>query len=308
MPGGTTTSIAAGLERDGILNGAKNKKWHGTNIEQILKNEKYMGDALLQKTYTVDLLEKKRAANHGEVPQYYVKDSHEAIIPEQTFLEVQAEIARRAAMRKETNGKCCYTYKNALKNVLVCGSCGSPYRRLTWKAHGQLLYRWKCRTRVQNGLKACDGPILHEDDLQNAVVQAIKQTICNPDEEYKKLQNDILTEISDGNSKELKEIDAELTELQQQVVKKVNNNDEFSNLVERIQELRDRKAQLTQQQALNDGNLDRIKKLREKLKLEKDNTLAYDDQLVRDFIEKIEVYPDKLIFNMKAGMKTEVEI
>ena len=123
-----------------------------------------------KKTYTVDLLEKKRAANHGEVPQYYVKDSHEAIIPEQIFLEVQAEIARRAAMRKETNGRSCYTYKNALT-----------------KPHGQLLYRWKCRTRVQNGLKACDGPILHEDDLQNAVVQAIKQTICNPDEDYGKI-------------------------------------------------------------------------------------------------------------------------
>ena len=308
LAGGTTTSIADGLERDGILNGAKNKKWYGTNIEQILKNEKYMGDALLQKTYTVDLLEKKRSANHGEVPQYYVKHSHEAIIPEQIFLEVQAEIARRSALGKEANGKRRYTYKNVLSSVLICGSCGNPYRRLTWKPHGQLLYRWKCRTRVTKGLKACDGPILREEVIQDAVVQAIKQTICNPDEEYEKLQNDILTEISDGNSKELKEIDAELTELQQQVVKKVNDNDEFNNLVERIQELRDRKAQLTQQQALNDGNLDRIKEIREKMKSEKGNVLAYDDQLVRDFIEKIEVFPDKLIFTMKAGMKTEVEI
>lgn len=308
LAGGTTNSIAAGLEQDGILNGAKNKKWYGTNIEQILKNEKYIGDAILQKTYTVDILEKKRSVNHGELPQYYVEDSHEAIISDQIFMEVQAEIARRAELGKESNGRRRYTFKNALSSVLICGSCGNPYRRLTWKPHGKLLYRWKCRTRVEKGLKACDGRILHEDVIQNAVVQAIKQTICNPDEEYEKLQNDILTEISDGNAKELKQIEDELEELQQQVVKKVNDNDEFNNLVERIQELRDRKVKLTQQQALNDGNLDRIKKLRDKLKSEKEDALAYDDQLVRDFIEKIEVFPDKLVFTMKAGMKTEVEI
>lgn len=112
----------------------------------------------------------------------------------------------------------------------------------------------KCRTRVQNGLKACDGPILHEDDLQNAVVQAIKQTICNPDEEYGKLQNDILTEVGEGNAKELEQIEDELSRLQEQVVKKVNSNDEFNNLVKRIQDLRGRKSKLTQHNESWDEN------------------------------------------------------
>lgn len=266
--------------------------------------QQHMGDALLQKTYTVDLLEKKRSINHGEVPQYYVEDSHEAIISHQMFMEVQAEIARRSTLRKKSNGYCCYTYKNPLKNVLVCGNCGSPYRRLTWKPHGELLYRWKCRKRVQEGLKVCDGPILHEDVLQKAVVQAISQTICNPDEEYGKLQKDILIEVSEGNEKELQQIEDELVELQKLVVKKVNDNDEFNNLVMRIKELRDQKTKLTEQQALNVGNMDRINKIREEMKSEKEDTLAYDEQLVRDFIDKIEVFPDKLIFIMKAGMKT----
>lgn len=157
-------------------------------------------------------------------------------------------------------------------------------------------------------MRACDGPILHEDDLQNAVVQAIKQTICNPDEEYGKLQKDILTEVSEGNAKELQQIEDELAELQKQVVKKVNNNDEFNNMVMQIKALRDQKTKLTEQQALNAGNIDRINKIREEMKSDKEDALAYDDQLVRDFIEKIEVFPDKLIFTMKAGMKTEVGI
>jgi len=69
--------IARGLEADGILNGAGNEKWHTSNINQILRNEKYIGDAFLQKTYTTDFLAKTRVKNHGVVPQYYVENSHE---------------------------------------------------------------------------------------------------------------------------------------------------------------------------------------------------------------------------------------
>ena len=69
--------IKRGLEADGILNGAGNEKWHTSNINQILRNEKYIGDALLQKTYTTDFLTKARVKNHGVVPQYYVENSHD---------------------------------------------------------------------------------------------------------------------------------------------------------------------------------------------------------------------------------------
>ena len=73
--------IAAGLVRDGILTGAGKEKWHTSTINKILRNEKYMGDALLQKTVTTDFLTKKRIKNNGTAPQYYVENNHEAIIP-----------------------------------------------------------------------------------------------------------------------------------------------------------------------------------------------------------------------------------
>lgn len=73
--------IAADLERDGILTGAGKTKWHTSTINKILRNEKYIGDALLQKTYTTDFLNKTRVKNNGIVPQYYVENDHEAIIP-----------------------------------------------------------------------------------------------------------------------------------------------------------------------------------------------------------------------------------
>lgn len=93
LEGASCQQIARGLERDGIRTARGNTRWHDSSIRLILENEKYMGDALLQKTYTVDFLKKKRIKNNGEMPQYYVEDDHEAIIPRALFLQVQEEIA-----------------------------------------------------------------------------------------------------------------------------------------------------------------------------------------------------------------------
>lgn len=88
-----TDKIAAGLERDGILTGAGNPRWHTSTVAKILRNEKYMGDALLQKTYTVDYLSKKQIKNNGIMPQYYVENDHEAIIPKEIFMRLQDNLA-----------------------------------------------------------------------------------------------------------------------------------------------------------------------------------------------------------------------
>ena len=96
--------IADGLMADGILTGAGKTKWHTSTINKILRNEKYIGDALLQKTYTTDFLTKKRIKNNGTVPQYYVEGDHEAIIPKDIFLLVQEELVRRRVVHTSDNG------------------------------------------------------------------------------------------------------------------------------------------------------------------------------------------------------------
>ena len=105
LEGKSMDKIAAGLEADGILTGAGKAKWHTSTIKKILTNEKYIGDALLQKTYTTDFLTKKRIKNNGTVPQYYVEGNHEAIIPKDIFLLVQEELARRRLVHTTENGK-----------------------------------------------------------------------------------------------------------------------------------------------------------------------------------------------------------
>ena len=109
------------------------KKWYDITVSNILTNEKYTGDAILQKTYVLDCISKKRCVNNGELPKYLVKGHHEPIISHSEFDRVQAEMARRKSKRKiaekltkTENGK--YSAKFALSELLICGECGTPYR------------------------------------------------------------------------------------------------------------------------------------------------------------------------------------
>ena len=105
LEGASMTQIARGLEADGILTGAGRARWYNSTVNKILRNEKYYGDALLQKTYTRDFLTKSRVKNEGIVPQYYVQGDHEPIISKEMFLLVQEEIARRQEGKKDASGR-----------------------------------------------------------------------------------------------------------------------------------------------------------------------------------------------------------
>ncbi len=105
LEGGSLLQIARGLEADGILTAAGKAKWRPETLRKILQNEKYIGDALLQKTYTVDFLNKKRVQNNGIVPQYYVENSHEPIIPRDLYMQVQEEMVRRSNLHSGTKRK-----------------------------------------------------------------------------------------------------------------------------------------------------------------------------------------------------------
>ena len=116
-------------------------KWSQTTVNSILRNEKYKGDALLQKKFTVDFLEKKMKVNEGEVPQYYVEGSHPAIVEPEEWEHVQAELTRRKAFGKA------YSSKNILSAKLVCEDCGGFFGSKVW--HSTDKYRrivWQCNT------------------------------------------------------------------------------------------------------------------------------------------------------------------
>lgn len=130
------TRIAKTLEHEGIKTKTGKEKWHSSTICKMLQCEKYMGDALLQKTYTIDFLTKKRVMNNGYVKKYYVKNSHEAIISKEQYYQVQEEMKRRSPIG-EGNYRKRYSSAYPLSGLIICGKCNNPYTRVTWYQKGR---------------------------------------------------------------------------------------------------------------------------------------------------------------------------
>ena len=180
-------------------------------IMNMLSNERYCGDAILQKSVTVDCIEKKRKKNTGEAPMYYVQNNHPAIIDRVTFNKVQEELARRktktpgsAKSSITSTGK--YS-RYALTDVLICGNCGTRYRRVTWSRNGTKRIVWRCISRLDYGKKYCsDSPTIMEDKLQEAIVRAVNKFNKQDNATYKALMRATISEAL-GLNGEPEEVD-----------------------------------------------------------------------------------------------------
>lgn len=184
LEGNSSYRIKRILEADGIRTVTGNAVWQATVIDKMLSNEKYMGDALMQKTYTIDFLTKKKVINRGIVPQYYVEDDHEAIISKELFQQVQEEKARRAsiyrpsARKKSETVKGKYSSKYALSELMVCAECGQPYRRQVWSKYGVKTAVWRCDNRLKYGAKKCkNSPTLRESTVQEAIMTSVNKVV-----------------------------------------------------------------------------------------------------------------------------------
>ena len=170
LDGYTMNQIKAGLERDGVLTGANHRQWAVSTIRGILSNEKYTGDALLQKTVTVDILHKKRIKNDGREPQYYIEDNHEAIISKEMIAQVQAERKRRMELKAKGT---LHKGKYALSGLCRCEGCGAVLKRVTWYKPYRMVV-WRCANRIANGFSACDMKAVQEVKIQHAIVATIE--------------------------------------------------------------------------------------------------------------------------------------
>lgn len=161
IKGKTTSWIAKHLTNKGIKTPANKDKWQKSTVDSILTNEKYKGDALLQKKFTVDFLEKKMKKNEGEIPQYYVENSHPAIIDPVEWEQVQVEFARRVELGRT------YSSKSIFSSKLVCEDCGGFYGQKVW--HSTSKYRrvvWQCNKKFKNKEDKCKTPTLTAEIIQ----------------------------------------------------------------------------------------------------------------------------------------------
>ena len=284
LEGASLQQICRGLEADGILTGAGKQKWRPETLHKILKNEKYIGDALLQKTYTVDFLEKKRVPNNGLVPQYYVENSHEAIIPRNIYMQVQEEMVRRANLYSGKNRKKrVYSSKYALSSIVYCSKCSDIYRRVVWNNRGKKSVVWCCCTRMEQGLGACDADAIRESKLKNLVVRAINRVFGKKDSMNNALQRNVEAVLAGTDSVAINEIDAKLEKLQKELLKVANAKENYGSVVDGIYRLREAKQNVQADGAEREGMKKRITEMQQFLAERQQNITVYDEKVVVEF-------------------------
>ena len=275
LEGKSPFAIARGLTEDGIPSPAGKPRWNDLTIKRVLQNETYIGDKLLQKTYSNDFLDKTRRKNEGQVPQVYVEGCHEAIIPRKTFERVQAEIERRKG--GHISGGSIFSAK------LFCGDCGQMYGPKVW--HGKNpTYRqvvWQCNSKYKDGTH-CRTPHLHEEDIQSGFVKALNKLLV--------IRQEVI-----GNLREVQAQLGDTTELQREVESLTGELDVIAQLVQqaieqnaRIEQDQDdyqrRYAELVSRYEATDKALKAAQDaLRQK---EQRNTE------IGDFISEVEAMPD----------------
>ena len=307
LAGCSLGQIKQELEQDNIPTAQKVERWSSAVVHNILTNEKYMGDALLQKTYITDCITKKVKKNMGERPMYYVENNHPAIIPRETFDQVQKEMTRRSSKRKvlQKSGKTelgKYSGKYALTELLVCGECGSPYKRVTWARNGKKRIVWRCVSRLEFGTKYChNSPTLDESRLHNAILAAmneyaaIRQEVC-PDvlamvEEAKRAMSQAGAMLL-----ELKKRMDEVSQEQSDVLDRLLANMADAELNARMKALTDEKealkAQILKVQQKEVSMAEQAAKRQQMWDSLKECSAGYtefDDEFVRQIIRKITV-------------------
>lgn len=308
LQGSSLKQIGDGLMEDGILTAAGKAKWRPESVKKILRNEKYIGDALLQKTYTVDVLTKRRVKNNGIVPQYYVENSHEPIIPRDLYMQVQEEMLRRANLHSGAKRKKrVYSSKYALSSIVYCSKCGDIYRRIAWNNRGKRSTVWRCVNRVEHGPDCCDAPTVKEEELQDTVVKAINKSLGGKDDMLKALEENIsmVFALEDDNSME--SINAKLEELQKELLKRANAKQDYDELADEIDSLRERKQKVMVDNAEREGLKQRIAQMQKFLAEQTERIEEYDESLVRRLVERITIYNDKFTVEFKSGTSVDIK-
>jgi Site-specific recombinases, DNA invertase Pin homologs len=304
LEGASLIQIARNLERDNILTGAQGEKWGGTTVRGILRNEKYMGDALLAKTHTVDFLTKKRVKNDGIVPQYYVENSHEPIIPKTLFLQVQKEMTRRSEL-KNNKGSTSYSSKYAMSGITYCGKCGQIYRRIHWNNRGKKSIVWRCFSHLDKH-KDCDARTVNEDILKQAVLDAMNQVFGNENEIKTVLLASLEKVLNQNSEDEVSTINKKLQALQTLLLANASKNQDVMEIGEQIIRLKEEKQRILLEQASIDNSKQRIEEMLEyldnKFQIEK-----FDDVLVRRMVGEIKVFDEHITVKFKSGICIEMK-
>ena len=322
LEGSSIVQIGKILDDEGITTVTGLTQWCPGVIDKMLSNEKYMGDVLQQKTYTVDFLTKKRVKNNGIVPQYYIQDDHEAIVSKELYYRVQEEKTRRASLsksavaRKAKKEKSKYSSKYALTDITVCKECGQPYRRQVWSKYGQKSAVWRCENRLKNGTKNCkNSPTLKEEVLQEAVMAAINNVVENRGEFVSAFRENVIQVIGSYSTKNIPtEYDGQIERLQGEMLALIEENakkgsltedfdEQYQRIAEQVKNLKQKKLDLVRERRQAESFQQRVTDMDVCLKKTTCEVREFDNDLVRRLLQNIKVINEELIeIQFKSGI------
>ena len=309
LAGETTKRISAILKAENIIIPDKKLSFSRDMITNILTNEKYCGDVILQKTVTLDCIEKVRCKNTGEAPMYYVQNNHPAIVSRETLNKAQEEMIRRKTLTpasKKTSLTATGKYSRyALTDVLICGECGTKYRRCTWTRNGVKRVVWRCVNRLDYGTKYCKESLtVDEKPLQEAIVRALNKFNSTDSATYLTLMKATIGEALglNGSSDEIDLLERKINGLNKKILELVeesvkNGSDmeehetEFRELSQEIEMMKSRINTIREANSSNEALQDRMSQIRQIIDERESNRLQYDDAIVRQMIECIKIYP-----------------
>ena len=327
LAGDSLQQIANGLTADGIPTPMGRTVWQASVVQSILSNEKYKGDALLGKTYVEDCISKKVRVNAGERPQYYVENNHPAIIDAATFARVQEELARRASKRKvkqtgttTEQGKYCGKY--ALTELLICGECGTPYRRCTWTVGGKKRIVWRCINRLDYGKKYCHhSPTMEEAPLQNAIMDAVLKTAQIDPNVLQTLKQHIQLGLGAGAGEDKSvEIQIRIAQIDQEFKNLLNSvtaenqqelltDPRITDLMTEKRQLEKKLAEYAAAEQHRQNTASRLDNIFTILDGMKNHPLTYDDAVIRQILQCVIVESkEKIKMVFIGGMEVEAEV
>lgn len=325
LAGYTVRMIKAELEKECIPAPMGGGAWATTAIRNILKNEKYCGDVLMQKTFTTDPISGKKMRNTGQLPMYLIQDHHVAIVDRDTYNAVQAEFARRASVKAPSSkcaptGQARYSAKYALTGLVVCGECGTLYRRLVWDKRGQKRPVWRCCSRLDYGTKYCHkSPTIYEVPLKAAILDAINSVMSDKAVLLRQIEDAMRMEMvpapggtmSAGDiDRRIKELEAEFYNLFEAAQKEEGGYTkyapDFQRITNEIEDLKSKKTLLMETQQSDSAANRRINNAMKILNDSSAEIKEWDESLIRQLVDSIKVLSeDRVRICLRGGIEVE---
>ena len=301
------------------------EKWSPGTVERILSSEKYKGDFLTRKTFTVDPISKKKKKNTGQVSQYLITNHHPAIIEPEIFDMVQSEMARRGCIKKNDKkkhyGK--YSGKFPFNNLIICGDCGAKYRRTMWvEKNGDKKHVWRCVNRIQDGKKAhCRHSVsINDIYLTKKTVEAINIIYKSRSRVKDILKCSIASLMGDTEQPMITKNTArleELSDLMRDAIFKNATGEMTPEELEKIcyevktesEKLRKENEEYEMTRKMKSAESSKLKQIFKAIDEMAEELTEIDNTLVRNIIEKMEVISeDKLTIWFIGDIAYEVEL